>query len=115
MEDEDSSLLSAQAQSSVTMKKQFRKRHSNKQASNASDASNKPGGPPMSREERKNEQIIKMIERQDKLNMRREKKKQGLQVRKLLFYLFRSQMAETVLANLSLNEVYLMLWHRHRK
>ena len=51
---------------------------------------------PLSREERKNEQIIRMIERQEKLRIRKEQKKQGIQVRKLLFAItyFRSPEVE---------------------
>ena len=35
---------------------------------------------PLSREERKNEQILRMFERQEKLRLRKEQKKQGIQV-----------------------------------
>jgi len=67
--------------SAATKKSTFRKKLQSRYASHASDLSKAlNGAAPLSREERKNEQIIKMIERQDKLRMRRENKKSGIQV-----------------------------------
>jgi len=93
MDDEDSTPISIEPSSLAgistdKLKSKAGRKKADRFAEQASDISSakQRGAPsnnnnaPLSREERKNEQIIRMIERQEKLRMRRENKKAGLPV-----------------------------------
>jgi hypothetical protein len=60
---------------SETSNKHLSKNHAHRISSYQVNGNHMSNAAPLSREERKNEQIIRMIERQEKLRIRKEQKK----------------------------------------